>query len=155
MNARWEWQAMVGSWLQGGAEFKWSKVAGNEDVHVTMEGIYLHNWCLQAKVKAFLETFLVKLVLLLIGMSMAPTPSMALRSRLGLQQPTCSSSRTGVSLARDCLLCWGLRIPPSPVLLSCFSLILGAWAAAPEQQHVWSLLIQKVIYLLLTCCAEQ
>lgn len=61
------------------AEFKWSKVAGNEDVDVTVEGIQLHNRCSQTELNNFLGMFLVKLVLMLTG------TSMALRNSLGLQ----------------------------------------------------------------------
>lgn len=61
------------------AEFKWSKVAGNEDVDVTVEGIQLYNRCSQTELNNFLGMFLVKLVLMLTG------TSMALRNSLGLQ----------------------------------------------------------------------
>lgn len=54
-------------------------MAGNEDVDVTVEGIQLHNRCSQTELNNFLGMFLVKLVLMLTG------TSMALRNSLGLQ----------------------------------------------------------------------
>lgn len=76
---------MPGSWLLGGAEFKSPKVVGNEGVHVSTESIDLHNWCLQTKLKGFLEMFLLKLVLMLTGTAVALRPSMAPKNELGLQ----------------------------------------------------------------------
>lgn len=54
-------------------------MAGNEDVDVTVEGIQLYNQCSQTELNNFLGMFLVKLVLILTGTSMAP------RNSLGLQ----------------------------------------------------------------------
>lgn len=90
MNSYSVWQAELRSGSQGGAEFKWWKVAGNEDVDVTVEGIQLHNWCYQTKLRNFLGMILVKLVLLLTG------TSVALRDTLGLQWPTSPSGSSGV-----------------------------------------------------------
>lgn len=52
---------------------------------MAMEGIDLYNWCLQTKLKGFLEMFLVKLVLMLTGTSTVLRTSVALRNGLGLQ----------------------------------------------------------------------
>lgn len=56
-----------------------AKVLGNGDKDVAVEGTQLHHCCSQAKLKHFLGMFLVKVVLMLTG------TSVALRSTLGLQ----------------------------------------------------------------------
>lgn len=115
---------------------------GKEDVDETVEGVQLCHWCSQTKLKNLLGMILVKLVLMLTGSEehlRLAAANLFIKQQWGLI---------------DFKLSFVLGFSPVPELLPCFSHVLD-----PEPLHqsssIWSLLIQKSIYLLVSCCAEQ
>lgn len=115
---------------------------GNEDVDETVEGIQLFHLCSQTKMKNLLGMVLVKLVLMLTGseehLGLAAA-NLFIKQQWGL---------IGLKLSSV------LGFAPGPEFLSCFSHALDL-ELLHQSSSIWSLLIQKSIYLLVSCCAEQ
>lgn len=119
---------------------------GNEGVDVAVEGIQLYNWCSQSKPKKCLGHVSGE-----VGVD-ADRNLCGSEEHLGLAAANLFIKQQWGLIDRE--LSSVLGFAPGPELLSCFSHGLD-----PEPLHqnssVWSLLIQKVIYLLVSCCAEQ